>query len=204
MDMSNTPTLVEFKEGIEWKRHQDDEGIILASNLGAFRAACDFTDCRAVILEVEDDKKNQDRAAFTSISEKRPSTSKVTELLLNCYYEASTGRLLNAERYSPPVLEGALEQSEELCKLMCDITGQQGASFIMMRNWKENADEHDPHDFSVLNRVFFSAGTILPINIGSVQVDEGNFLFMKPDCPHHPEKPENNTASEDRLTIVCH
>lgn len=77
----------------------------------------------------------------------------------------------------------------------------------IIKNWRQaqSAQEHDPHKFKVLNRVFCSGGTILPLNgAGETQVPEGDALFMKEFCPHGPPELTTGNKDHERHSIIAY
>ena len=169
----------------------------------AARAAAADESYEAVILNVSEEQKNADRQALNELWNASPDRQGYKQLL-SVYSFNSTQRTLTLK-------EGYLDTPTtrklflELNQLYHDITDLTESRSILRGTWRELPEEHKPHSYPVLNRVFFSKGTVLGnAQDGYYRVDEGDFLFMKPGCQHSPDFCTAENKLLKRLTMLAH
>lgn len=203
--------LADFTQG--WHRHNEDEGIVFVSHLETFRAAAQDASCRAAIFTVDEETKAKDRSAFQSMWDHSGHNKPYPAILVHTpkdgIYPSDHG---GADEWMNSIGFKAGDAESRL-KDMAAFFQENGnpktdkTYLEIVKKWRtaENSQKHDPHPTAVLNRVFFSGGTILPLSAaGEVQVPEGDFLFMKPWCEHMPERLTTTNQDQDRLTIITH
>lgn len=205
--------LTAFPSG--WERHPKDDKLVFveAGHMDIFHAAANDPSCRAAILAVEEAEKARDREAFRN-AWKTSTHQKPHEVALKHHPKTSIsfsnhvkhegdilGLGFDIEKVRTP-LETMIEFYRAHTQNRWDRTYLE-----IIKNWRESDqdEEHLPHNFKVLNRVFCSGGTILPLSsAGEIQVPEGDFLFMKRGCQHHPERKTLQNQGQDRFTIATY
>jgi len=194
--------LADFTNG--WHRHTDNDKIVVTTRIDIFRTAANDASCQAAILRIEESAKHTDRSTFKKIWDAlnfKASLPYDQTHLKTAFIGGQQQQLHTTEQ-----LNGVGEQLRTMASLFCNMSKAAGCTINLFPNWRESeqdARDHDPHPFEVLNRVFFSKGTMLPTNTGATQVDEGDYLYMKPYCAHYPEFKTRDNKAQDRLTIVA-
>lgn len=187
--------LTDFTSG--FTRVSTNPKIVIATQLEIFLAAANDSSCQAAILKVPSEKKANDRDAFKQAME--------TAINKGDYFARSDFKASNEElTLDVQTIKAAKTQLSEMGNLFCRLSGQPLATMYFFDNLhKRPADKHHkPHPYHVLNRVFFSAGTLLETSEGWFQVDEGDFLFMKPYMPHAPDFEREDNKDINRLTVL--
>jgi len=200
--VKSNAALADFTSG--WHRHDDNETIVVTSHIDIFRTAADDASCRAAILNVGKSTKDADRAAFKKIWDNLGFQRSLAfdQTSLESVYSSDAADFVK----SPDELEPVDTQLIQMATLFTEMSKTSRASIWLFPNWRETqaeAKEHEPHPIDVLNRVFFSAGTLLETNTGVLQVPEGDFLYMKPFVKHCPELKSDHNHNNDRLTVVA-
>ena len=203
--------LADFTEG--WHRHPEDEKIVFVSHLETFRAAAQDASCRAAIFAVDEETKAEDRAAFQSMwdnsSHNKPCTAILVhtpETGINPSDHGGFEACMDTVGFEPGDAE---RQIQDMINFYQENGNPQSDKTYLeiIKKWRTENDnkKHEPHKMAVLNRVFLSGGTILPLSAaGEIQVPEGDFLFMKPWCEHMPERLTTANQGQDRMTIVAY
>jgi hypothetical protein len=180
-------------------RHPDNPIIITTDNMEIFRAAANDFSCRAVIYQVPEAQKSQERAAVKKVWDSCVDPDAYFSEIDSTQYNAEFNDL-DTEAY--PKLAPAVPVIKGRAKIYCELTNEKYAIPQMMANWRVTEAKHEPHPFAVLNSVFFAQGTVLPLNAGYMQVGEGDILFMKPQMPHFPEFENPANKEQDRFTLA--
>ena len=197
--------LSDFPTG--WERNPDREDIVHTSCLEIFRTAARDISCAAAILHIDDARKDFDRSAFLEawnilgFQKQLPffQPDGVAQLMKSDpeIWELSDTVEQKAKNIEP--------QLRELSELYCQMADQNRAMVSLIPNWREpeiDARRHAPHEFEVLNRVFFDTGTNLRTNEGIFTVPEGDFLYMKPYMEHYPGFMKAKDDKQPRLTVI--
>ncbi|MFK7840046.1 MAG: hypothetical protein AB8B83_06910 [Bdellovibrionales bacterium] len=208
MNTRHAHKLGDFPSG--WHRHKQDEGIVFTSQLDIFRVAANDASCRAAILSIEENKKAADRHAFKEMWENSAHNKPYPAALCHTPQRGIIASehggqdfLMNTLGFQAGPAKQPLESMIELYQSMIDPRTDRTLIEIY-KNWRTNDDDekHDPHPAKILNRIFFSGGTILPLSAaGEIQVPEGDYLFMKPWCEHMPERLTKENQGQERLTV---
>jgi len=209
--------LTAFPSG--WERHPEDDGLVFveAGHMDIFHAAANDPSCRAAILAVEEAEKARDREAFRN-AWKTSTHQKPHEVALKHHPKTSIsfsnhvkhegdilGLGFDIEKVRTP-LETMISFYRQHQKPRFDTT-----YIEIINGWRTTQgnleDKKEPHDHGhpVLNRIFCSGGTVLPLtSAGEIQVPEGDFLFLKSECPHQPEKQTLQNQGQDRFTVAVY
>ena len=200
--------LADFTNG--WSRHPQDEGIVFTRQRQIFQAAAHDLSCRAAILHIDDDKKAIDRTAFKTAWE-TSTHDKNHKIMLE--HSPKNGLSFSYQNFVEEIGfmlgfdHGKVKaQLNEIIEYQRHAAQNQTDSMYIdiMKDWRLGPDEqHDPHSVKVINRVFCSNGTILPLSAaGEIQVPEGDCLFMREGCAHNPEWLTTENKNTERFTVA--